>query len=80
MDYSQISFDSSWSDNKSKMEEESKKAMAYAGIFAFTSSCLIIGIVRTIATNPGNIPEHKEWDMSTDTSGGEESASMMANQ
>jgi len=27
---------------------------------------LIVSIIRTIATNPGNIPEEKEWDMSTD--------------
>ncbi len=48
------------------------------GLFAFTSSSLIVSIVRTIATNPGNIPEHKEWDMSTDTSAGEESVQMMS--
>ena len=41
---------------------------------------LIVSIVRTIVTNPGNIPEHKEWDMSTDTSHGEESVSMMNSQ
>ena len=29
---------------------------------------LLIAIVRTIGTNPGNIPDHKEWDMSTDQS------------
>ena len=51
--------------------------MLYAVLFAFTSTCLIVAIVRTIVTNPGNIPDHKEWDMSTDTSAGEESVSMM---
>lgn len=25
-----------------------------------------MSIVKTIMTNPGNIPEDKEWDMSTD--------------
>jgi hypothetical protein len=25
-----------------------------------------VSIIRTISTNPGNIPEEKEWDMSTD--------------
>jgi len=59
------------------MEDQSKKAMFFAGIFAFASTMLIVSIVRTITTNPGNIPEHKEWDMSTDTSGGEETVSMM---
>lgn len=55
-----------------------KNAIVYAFIFAFTSSSLLIAIVRTINTNPGNIPDHKEWDMSTDTSAGEESMSMMS--
>jgi len=59
------------------MEENRTRAIAYAFIFAFTSLSLIIAIVRTILTNPGNIPDHKEWDMSTDTSAGEESVSMM---
>jgi len=62
------------------MEGQSKRAMVYAGIFAFTSTSLLIAIVRTIATNPGNIPDHKEWDMSTDTSAGEESVSMIMEQ
>ena len=39
---------------------------------------LLIAIIRTISTNPGNIPDHKEWDMSTDTSAGEESVAMMS--
>jgi hypothetical protein len=26
-----------------------------------------VSIVRTILTNPGNIPEEKEWDMQTDS-------------
>ena len=42
--------------------------MIYAGLFAFFSANLLIAIVRTIGTNPGNIPDHKEWDMSTDAS------------
>jgi len=47
-------------------------------MFAFTSTSLIISIIRTILTNPGNIPDHKEWDMSTDnTSAGEETVSMI---
>mmetsp|Transcript_4859 Transcript_4859/g.5943 ORF Transcript_4859/g.5943 Transcript_4859/m.5943 type:complete len:82 (-) Transcript_4859:1072-1317(-) len=61
-------------------EDQSRKAICFAGFFGFTSTMLIVSIVRTITTNPGNIPEHKEWDMSTDTSAGEESVSMMTSQ
>jgi hypothetical protein len=46
--------------------------MWHGGIFIFTSLSLLISIVRTIFTNPGNIPDHKEWDMSTDQSAGED--------
>lgn len=28
---------------------------------------LAISIIQTIRTNPGNIPEEKEWDMLTDS-------------
>lgn len=28
---------------------------------------LILSIVQSIVTNPGNIPEDKEWDMQTDS-------------
>ena len=28
---------------------------------------LVISIIQTIKTNPGNIPEDKEWDMLTDS-------------
>lgn len=78
MDFSKISFDASWSTDKAEMEDQKNKAMLYAVLFALTSFNLIVAIVRTIITNPGNIPDHKEWDMSTDTSGGEESVSMMS--
>ena len=60
------------------MEENKNRAIIYAVLFAMTSTCLIVAIIRTIVTNPGNIPDHKEWDMSTDTSGGEETISMMS--
>lgn len=77
-DFSKISFDTTWSDDKDLIDEQSDRAKAYGILFLFTSSSLIVSIVRTIATNPGNIPEHKEWDMSTDTSAGEESVQMMS--
>jgi len=79
-DYSKISFEASWTDDKQMQEDQSRKAICFAGFFGFTSTMLIVSIVRTITTNPGNIPEHKEWDMSTDTSAGEESVSMMTSQ
>ena len=78
MDFSKISFDSAWTEDKNEMDESRRRAILHAGLFAFTATMLIIAIVRTIATNPGNIPDHKEWDMSTDTSAGEEQVSMMA--
>ena len=46
------------------------------GVIFFAVSALdIISITKTIITNPGNIPEAKEWDMNSDsmaTSGEEE--------
>ena len=77
MDFSKVSFETAWTDDKKQMEVDRSHAIGFAFLFAFTSSNLIISIVRTIVTNPGNIPDHKEWDMSTDTSAGEESISMV---
>ena len=77
MDFSKVSFDAQWTDSKAEMDNERKKAIIYAVIFAFTGSMLLISIIRTITTNPGNIPDHKEWDMSTEASGGEESTGMI---
>ena len=79
-DFSKVSFDATWTDNQDEMEEDKDNAIIYAILFTFTSTNLLIAIIRTIWTNPGNIPEDKEWDMSTDTSAGEESISMMGNQ
>lgn len=62
------------------MEEDRKTAIIYAIVFGFTSTMLLISIVRTISTNPGNIPDHKEWDMSTDTSAGEEASTAVSKQ
>jgi len=72
MDWSKVSFDAQWTNSAAEMEEDRKKAIAYAVLFGFTSTMLVISIIRTISTNPGSIPDHKEWDMSTDTSAGEE--------
>ena len=38
-------------------------AMLYLVIFLWFSLNLLISIIRTIGTNPGNIPEDREWDM-----------------
>ena len=78
MDFSKVSFDAAWTDDKAEMESNKNKAIVYLALFAFTSTNLIISIIRTITTNPGNIPDHKEWDMSTDTSGGEEAGSLIS--
>ena len=77
-DFSKVSFDATWTTDTTQMEDERKNAIIYACLFSFTSVSLLIAIIRTISTNPGNIPDHKEWDMSTDTSAGEESISMMS--
>ena len=39
----------------------------YLGVFMFTGSMLFASIIQTIVTNPGSIPEDKEWDMQTDS-------------
>ena len=75
---SKVSFDAAWTEDKAEMESNKNKALVYLALFAFTSTNLIISIIRTITTNPGNIPDHKEWDMSTDTSGGEEAGSLIS--
>ena len=36
--------------------------ICFAALFALT------GIIRTIKTHPGGIPEDKEWDMQSDSS------------
>ena len=78
MDFSKVSFDATWTDNKEELEENSTRAKFYAVLFAFTASQLIIAIVRTISTNPGNIPDHREWDMATDSSAPEDNAPALA--
>jgi len=68
-----------WETDPDKIIAASEKSIIYLGLFAFFSVNLLIAIVRTIWTNPGNIPDHKEWDMSTDQSdvdSGSEQASL----
>ena len=64
MDYTIVGFDSEWEDEAS-MKKHRELAIFYACLFAWFGSNLLISIIRTIATNPGNIPEDKEWDMET---------------
>ena len=79
MDYCTISFDCTWETDPEVAKQKRFYATIQAVIFGFTSICLLISIIRTICTNPGNIPDHKEWDMSTDASeadSGNESANL----
>jgi hypothetical protein len=62
MDYTKIGFDMIWEDEV-LAQKHSSRAVLYAILFLWFAANLIISIVRTIATNPGNIPEEKEWDM-----------------
>ena len=68
MDYGGISFEQIWYPDPDVAQKKRFHATIHAAIFGFTSVCLLISICRTICTNPGNIPDHKEWDMSTDQS------------
>jgi hypothetical protein len=43
-----------------------KKVSIQLGFFIFCALMLLVSITRTITTNPGNIPEDKEWDMQSD--------------
>lgn len=43
-----------------------RKVLIQLGLFLFFALMLIISIIRTISTNPGGIPEEKEWDMNSE--------------
>lgn len=53
--------------NSSEKDLEYLKASIYLGVFCWMAVMLFISIIQTIRTNPGNIPEDKEWDMQTDS-------------
>lgn len=72
-DYSHIGFDAEW-EPAEDADRHRNTACILAIIFAFSSSMLLVSIIRTIITNPGNIPEEKEWDMNTDSQADGESA------
>lgn len=65
MDYTQIGFEMLWED-EATAQRHSSRAVIYGIMFMYFSANLLVSIVRTISTSPGNIPEDKEWDMSTD--------------
>lgn len=54
-----------WNDNDGK-NHYWRRGVALVTIFGIVSLLLITSIVRTIITNPGSIPEDKEWDMQSD--------------
>ena len=39
----------------------------HAGVFIVLAVNLLVSIVRTIKTSPGTIPDHKEWDMTSES-------------
>ena len=51
-----------WTDEE-EMESDKRWAAFKALFFFFCSANLIISIVLSITTSPGNIPEDTEWDM-----------------
>ena len=65
MDYTKIGFETIWED-EALAKKHSSRAVLYTLMFFWFAGNLLVSIIRTIATNPGNIPEEKEWDMSTD--------------
>lgn len=65
MDFTKIGFETIWEDEE-LAKKHSSRAVIYAVMFAWFGINLLVSIIRTITTNPGNIPEEKEWDMSTD--------------
>jgi hypothetical protein len=70
MDYTKIGFDMMW-EGEVMAEKHSSRAVLHSIFFTWFALNLLVSIVRTIGTNPGNIPEEKEWDMSTDASDSE---------
>lgn len=65
MDYTKIGFEMLWEDEETAKRHASR-AMIYGTLFVWFAANLLVSIIRTISTSPGNIPEEKEWDMSTD--------------
>lgn len=60
--YNTIGLSGMW-ESEQAMKEDAVRARWLACIFCFFAANLLVAIVRTIITNPGNIPEDIEWDM-----------------
>ena len=63
MDFSRIGFKSQWHDSEEEARSDSWAALVYLVLFSYFSLCLLVSLIRTIGTSPGNIPEDREWDM-----------------
>ena len=50
------------------MKSHRETVIIHASIFMFVTIMLITSIIKTIITNPGNIPVDKEWDIHTSDS------------
>lgn len=53
--------------NSVEKEQNYNNAVRYLCVFSFLGVMCASSIIQTIRTNPGNIPEDKEWDMLTDS-------------
>jgi len=63
MDFSKIGFKAVWHDDEEDAKSDSYAALGYLVLFTWFGTNLLIGLIRTIGTGPGNIPEDREWDM-----------------
>lgn len=63
MDFTKIGFKAVWRDNEAQAKSDSWGACIYLVVFLWFSLNLLIAIIRTIGTSPGDIPEDREWDM-----------------
>jgi hypothetical protein len=54
-----------WTDDQGK-NDYWRRGVILIVIFGILSFLLLTSIVRTIITNPGTIPDDKEWDMQSD--------------
>lgn len=68
MDYSKIGFEAVW-EEETVAKKHREMAIFYACLFGWFGTNLLVSIIRTISTNPGNIPDEREWDMVTDDNG-----------
>ena len=61
-------FKSPYWTTEDEMKTHRETVIINASMFMFVTIMLIISIVKTIMTNPGNIPVDKEWDIHTSDS------------